>query len=102
VEALLENMSVVGYRVTLEVTQSLDPERADQREEHRRRPDQVPFDGEESHLELVRRRVLLEDLSQEDIESSNRFLTISPAKWGSGSSDVSLNHDRYLFEDRGG
>jgi flavin-binding protein dodecin len=99
VEALLEDMSVVGYRVTLEVTHSLDPESAAQRREHRDRPEQVSSDKEESQLELVRQRVLLEDLSQEDIERSERFLTISPAKSGSGRSDVSLNHDRYLFED---
>jgi hypothetical protein len=50
-------------------------------------------------LELVCRRVLQEDLSQEDIERSERFLTITPSERGSGSSDVSIHHDRHLFED---
>jgi flavin-binding protein dodecin len=87
VEALLENMSVVGYRVMLEVTQSLDPE------------SQVSSHGDESQLELVRQRILLEDLSQENLDKSDRFLAITPAEHGSGNSDVSVNHDRHLFED---
>lgn len=87
VEALLENMSVVGYRVMLEVTQSLAPE------------SQGSSHGDESQLELVRQRILLEDLSQENLDKSDRFLTITPAEYGSGNSEVSINHDRYLFED---
>jgi hypothetical protein len=50
-------------------------------------------------VELVRQRVLLEDLSQENLDKSDRFLAITPAEYGSGNSDVSINHDRYLFED---
>jgi hypothetical protein len=50
-------------------------------------------------VELVRQRVLLEDLSQENLDKSDRFLAITPAEYGSGKSDVSINHDRYLFED---
>jgi flavin-binding protein dodecin len=99
VEVLLENSSVVGYRVSLEVTQNAHPEEVDGREEPAGGPDQPTTDWEESQLELVRRRVLLEDLSQEDIDRSERFLTITPSGRGSGSSDVSINHDRHLFED---
>jgi flavin-binding protein dodecin len=47
VEALLENMSVVGYRVMLEVTQSLDPD------------SQVSSHGDESQLELLTLRTNL-------------------------------------------
>ncbi|MBD0327793.1 MAG: dodecin domain-containing protein [Pyrinomonadaceae bacterium] len=99
VEVLLENSSVVGYRVSLEITQSLDPETVGERGEPAGGSGQLSSHGEESQLELVRQRVLLEDLSQEDIDKSDRFLTITPSKRGSGSSDVSVNHDRYLFED---
>jgi hypothetical protein len=42
---------------------------------------------------LPQRHVLLEDLTEEDLERSNRFLTITPAKKGSGFRDVSVNHD---------
>ena len=62
-------------------------------------PNEPASYGKKSQLELVRQRVLLEDLSQEDIDRSERFLTITPSEWGSGSSDVSINHDRHLFED---
>jgi flavin-binding protein dodecin len=65
VEALLENMSVVGYRVMLEVTQSLDPE------------SQVSSHGDESQMELVRQRILLEDFNQENLDKSDRFLAIT-------------------------
>jgi flavin-binding protein dodecin len=99
VEVLFENSSVVGYRVSLEVTQNAHPEEVDEREESAGSPDQPTSHGEESQLELVRQRVLLEDLSQEDIDRSERFLTITPSDRGSGSSDVSINHDRHLFED---
>jgi flavin-binding protein dodecin len=99
VEVLLENSSVVGYRVSLEVTQNAYPEEVDEREEPAGGPDQPTAHGEESQLEMVRRRVLLENLSQEDIDRSERFLTITPSDRGSGSSDVSINHDRHLFED---
>ena len=99
VEALLENMNVVGYRVWVDVTHRLDPEAVGERAEPAGGPGQLSSPGEESQLELVRQRVLLEDLSQEDIDKSDRFLTITPSKRGSGSSDVSVNHDRHLFED---
>ena len=48
---------------------------------------------------LPQRHVLLEDLTEEDLERSNRFLTITPAKKGSGFKDVSVNHDQHLFGD---
>jgi flavin-binding protein dodecin len=99
VQVLLENSSVVGYRVSLEVTQNAHPEKADEREGPAGAPDQPTSHGEESQLDLVRRRVLLEDLSQEDIDKSERFITITPSDRGSGSSNVSINHDRHLFED---
>ena len=43
--------------------------------------------------------VHLDDLTQEDLDRSNRFLRITPAEQGSGLSDVSINHDEYLAED---
>ncbi|MDQ3965917.1 MAG: hypothetical protein M3246_05615 [Actinomycetota bacterium] len=43
--------------------------------------------------------VHLEDLTQEELDRSERFLHIPPAKRGSGLSDVSINHDKYLAED---
>ena len=43
--------------------------------------------------------VHLEDLTQEGLERSNRFLRITPAKQDSGLSDVSINHDKYLYGD---
>ena len=46
--------------------------------------------------ELLRRHILLEDVAEEELEASDRFLIISPAKKGSGFKDVSVNHDRYL------
>jgi hypothetical protein len=99
VEVLLENSGVVGYRVSLEVSRSAHPEEVGEREEPAGGQDEPPSYGEKSQLELVRRLVLLEDLSQEDIDRSERFLTITPSERGSGSSDVSINHDRHLFED---
>lgn len=43
--------------------------------------------------------VHLEDLTQEELARSNRFLRITPAEKGSGLSDVSINHDKYLYGD---
>ena len=99
VEVLLEDSSVVGYRVSLEVTRSAHLEEVGERQEPTDGPDEDTSYGEESQLELVRRRVLLEDLGQEDVDRSERFLTITSSEQGSGSSDVSINHDRHLFED---
>ena len=99
VEVLLENSSVVGYRVSLEVSRSAHLEEARESEETAGGPNEPASYGEKSQLELVCRRVLLEDLSQEDIERSERFITITPSERGSGRSDVCINHDRPLFED---
>lgn len=41
----------------------------------------------------------LEDLTQEELDGLDRFLDIPPAGKGSGLSDVSINHDKYLAED---
>ena len=49
------------------------------------------IDGEEEP-------VFLEDLTQEGPKRSSRFLKIRPAPTGSGLSDVSINHDKYLAE----
>ena len=43
--------------------------------------------------------VHLGDLTQEALDRSNRFLRITPAKQGSGLSDVSIEHDKYLYGD---
>jgi hypothetical protein len=43
--------------------------------------------------------VHLEDLTQDELDRSRRFLKIRPAARGSGLSDVSMNHDKYLAED---
>jgi hypothetical protein len=43
--------------------------------------------------------VHLEDLTQEELDRLDRFLDIPPAEKGSGLSDVSINHDKYLAED---
>jgi len=43
--------------------------------------------------------VHLEDMTQEELDKLDRFLDIPPAKKGSGLSDVSINHDKYLAED---
>ncbi len=43
--------------------------------------------------------VHLEDLTQEDLDRLDRFLDIPPAEKGSGLSDVSVNHDKYLYGD---
>ena len=39
------------------------------------------------------------DFTQEIPKRSRRFLRITPAAKGSGLSDVSINHDKYLAED---
>ncbi len=39
------------------------------------------------------------DFTQEIPKRSRRFLRITPAAIGSGLSDVSINHDKYLAED---
>lgn len=43
--------------------------------------------------------VHLDDLTQEDLDRSNRFLRINPTRQGSGLSDVGIEHDKYLYGD---
>ena len=50
-----------------------------------------PFETEES--------VFLENLTQEELDRLDRFLDIPPSEKGSGLSDVSINHDKYLYGD---
>jgi flavin-binding protein dodecin len=101
VEVLLEDTNVAGYRVTLEVRHGRDGETATERERdpHGIWSRSYPAAQNESQLELVRNRMLLEDLTQEELDASDRFLAIAPAERGSGSTDVSVNHDRHLFDD---
>ena len=53
----------------------------------------------DNDLSLIEEPVHLENLTQEDLDRSDRFLRITPAKRGSGLSDVSMEHDKYLYED---
>ena len=106
VEVLLgDGDTVSGYRVKVEVTREEDTDVLTEPEGGARQSEVVwsrshpAAPRDESFLELVRKRVLLEELTQEDLNRSDRFLAISPAKRGSGSTDVSENHDRHLFED---
>ena len=97
--------AVSGYRVTMEVTRGDDAEAPSERGGRTRQTRSTwsrshpTAPRDESFLELVRQRIILEDLTQEDLDRSDRFLTISPATEGSGSTDVSENHDRHLFDD---
>ncbi len=50
-------------------------------------------DGEEIELEFFN----LEDFSQEELDRMDRPFRITPAPEGSGFSDVSINHDKYLY-----
>lgn len=43
--------------------------------------------------------LLSEVLHLEDLAELDRFLDIPPAEKGSGLSDVSINHDKYLYGD---
>lgn len=52
-----------------------------------------------SDPDQVEKPVSLEDLTQEGLKRSRRFLKIRPAAKGSGLLDVSINHDKYLAED---
>ncbi len=54
---------------------------------------------ETGNLALIEEPVHLEDLTQEELDRSGRFLRITPAREGSGLSDVSIDHDKYLYGD---
>lgn len=47
----------------------------------------------------IREPVSPEEFTQEFSKRSRKFLRITPAAEGSGLSDVSTNHDKYLAED---
>src|SRR5918995_774937 len=74
VDVRFELGKIAGYWVTLEVTYADKVEPTLQGE------------GSEgaSPLELVRQRFLLENLAQEELDKSGRFLDITPAQKGSG------------------
>ena len=95
VDTLLENGNVTGYRVTIEVAYAGE---ADTRPDHEHSPHRATREYG-SPAEVLRHHVLLEELSEEEIEASDRYLVITPAERGSGRKDVSVNHDRYLAGD---
>jgi hypothetical protein len=89
VEVLFKSGQIAGYRVTMEATYADEVERT---------PEDKRI-GLQEASQLVRQHVLLEALTQGELDKSERFLNITPAEKGSGSSDVSVNHDWYLSED---
>jgi flavin-binding protein dodecin len=93
IEVVLENENIAGYRVTVEITHGGD---ALARPEHEELPHRATL---EDLAEALRVHVLLEELSEDEIEAADRRLVITPAKRGSGRKDVSINHDRYLAGD---
>lgn len=95
VDALLENGNVTGYRVTVEVTYAAE---ADMHPDHEGSPHSATQEYSPT-TEVPRRHILLKDLSEDEIEASDRYLVITPAERGSGHKDVSVNHDRYLAGD---
>src|SRR3954453_1630108 len=74
VDVLFDLGKVTGYRVTLAVTYAGKLETP------------LEDEGEDlesaSQLELVRQRILLEDLTQGELDKSERFLVITPAEKG--------------------
>lgn len=95
VDTLQENGNITGYRVTVEVAYAGE---ADERSDHEDAPHRATQEYGPP-AEVLRHHVLLEDLSEDEIEASDRYLVITPAKRGSGRKDVSVNHDRYLAGD---
>ena len=95
VDALLENGNITGYRVTVEVAYAGE---ADTRLDHEDSPQRATREYG-SPAEDLHRHVLLEELSEGEIEASDRYWVITPAERGSGRKDVSVNHDRYLAGD---
>jgi flavin-binding protein dodecin len=93
IEVVLENGNITGYRVTVEVAYG---EAALARPEYEELPRGATF---EDLAEALRAHVLLEDLPEDEIEAADRHLIITPAKRGSGLTDVSIDHDRYLAGD---
>lgn len=95
VDALLENGNITGYRVAVEVTYGGE---AGRRSDHGDSPHRATREYG-SPAEVLRRHVLLDELSEDEIEASDRYLVITPAERGSGRKDVSVNHDHYLAGD---
>ncbi len=95
VDALVENGNITGYRVTVEAAYAGE---ADVRPDHEDSAHRATREYG-SPAEGLRRHVLLRELSDEEIEASDRYLVITPAERGSGRKDVSVNHDRYLAGD---
>ena len=94
INVMIQDGNITGYKVNMEVTFVLDDlDAADEHEGklHQQRPRRYP--EYESPGEVIFQHVLLEDLSPEDLERSDRFLVITPASKGSGRKDISLNHD---------
>jgi dodecin len=95
VDVLLENGNITGYRVTVEVAYAGEADtRPDQDDSPHRATREYGSPAEDLHHHL-----LLGELSEEEIEASERYLVITPAERGSGRKDVSVNHDRYLAGD---
>lgn len=59
----------------------------------------LPQDPEVGDSEVASDVVHLEDLTQEEFDRLDRSLKITPDERGSGFSDVSINHDKYLYGD---
>jgi flavin-binding protein dodecin len=95
VDALLENGNITGNRVAVEVAYVGE---ADTCPDHEATPHRAIREYG-FPAEVLRRHVLLEDLSEDEIKASERYLVITPAERGSGRKDVSVNHDRYLAGD---
>ena len=95
---MIENGSIAGYKVNMEITFTLEGEHGEpQSASHARPTRRNPQYGTSD--ESFRRHILLEELTEEQLKESKMFLTLTPAKRGSGYKDVSVNHDRYLAED---
>lgn len=56
-------------------------------------------DLEAGPSEKIEEPVFLESLTQGELDKLERFPHIPPAEKGSGLSDVSINHDEYLYGD---
>lgn len=56
-------------------------------------------DHPDQEIDELPRPIFLEDLTEEELDSLRLVLKITPAAKGSGLSDVSINHDKYLAED---
>src|SRR5215207_5906082 len=74
VDVRFELGKIAGYWLTLEVTY------ADKVEPTTMLEDEGEGSEGASPLELVRQRILLEDLAQEELDKSGRFLDITPTE----------------------